>query len=181
MRKALAVAVLAIVFSSVFCPTTSSALQVDPPWASTFTNFSGEWSDPTSTFDPVKGKYTYEFHLPNVYVATNAKTVWFYMEYTGSSTPFTIWIESGTPGTSETTGTGVGGTLSGTSTNTFVITFTLFPQPSSESVFVTADGGQIITYAAMASRCDPVPVPAAVWLFVPGLVGVIGLRRRVLG
>ena len=56
------------------------------------------------------------------------------------------------------------------------------------SLFDLDKGGRLSTYLTMAcvndeamvhAEVSPVPIPAAIWLFSPVLIGLMGFRRRM--
>ncbi|MCX5806209.1 MAG: hypothetical protein NT010_09125 [Proteobacteria bacterium] len=158
MKKKIILMCLIILITS---PVALLAYQTpEPPFQPDFYN---EWRYlPTNTY--------FDFELQNIYNPDGIKTVWFYMESSGSAFMKSVITTPGgiEPETIfETYGPG-----------RYTWMFTLTPQPSSEIVHIFFGTETIVTYAAMASHCSTVPIPGALWLLGSGLVGLAGLRRR---
>lgn len=55
----------------------------------------------------------------------------------------------------------------------------LFSSPISNLDFLTHDGKDVSHIAYFNTSVSEVPIPAALWLFAPALMGFLGLRRRL--
>ena len=56
----------------------------------------------------------------------------------------------------------------------------LFNTPISSLDFLTHDGKDVSHIAYFNTSVSEVPLPAALWLFAPALMGFLGLRRRMI-
>jgi hypothetical protein len=55
----------------------------------------------------------------------------------------------------------------------------LFDTPISSLDFLTHDGKDVSHIAYFNTSVSEVPIPAALWLFAPALMGLLGMRRRL--
>jgi hypothetical protein len=55
----------------------------------------------------------------------------------------------------------------------------LFSTPISSLDFLTHDGKDVSHIAYFNTSVSEVPLPAALWLFAPALMGFLGFRRRL--
>jgi hypothetical protein len=81
------------------------------------------------------------------------------------------------------------GTVAGPTFDFFSMDFVAIPPPSASTLIIEAglfgdwqDGAGVaitpVTYVGASVNVSAVPVPAAVWLFGSGLIGMVGIARR---
>jgi hypothetical protein len=154
----------------IFCPTILLATAI-PPWQPDHYN---DWTR------PIAENGNYYFPLENWFNPNGVKNLWIYIEYSGSTEMFPGLEIMSSPPAKITFGPIESTYIPGTfypGMGTFTETFILIPQPYWESIMVHPDGDQLITYAAMASKCT-VPIPGAIWLFGAGLMGLTAMRKK---
>jgi hypothetical protein len=162
----------------IFCPTALLASDIYPPFDEY--QHSYEWTNPQEYSGVyINGKYY--FNLENDYNQFAVKKLWFYMEYNGGRQDYSLDLITITYGNETINMTSrEWGTTTDQDYNWLSETWTIKPQPGSETIIITLFSNQYqwVHYAAMASTCTPIPIPGALWLFAPGLAGLAAIRRR---